>query len=114
MSDLISRSSIYNYIKAQINPYGKPFKGTAYEFGLKAMEYIKNMTLVEPVRGEWKPVERVLERLEELRMEEYDASDKELELCDVEDWFDEGESSGRFKAYGEAIEIIKEEFGCES
>ena len=61
-----------------------------------------------------KPVERVLERLEELRMKEYDASDEELELCDVEDWFDEGESSGRFKAYGEAIEIIKEEFGCES
>ena len=61
-----------------------------------------------------KPVERVLERLEELRMKEYDASDEELELRDVEDWFDEGESSGRFKAYGEAIEIIKEEFGCES
>lgn len=54
MSDLISRSSIYNYIKAQINPYGKPFKGTAYELGLKIMDYIKNMSSVElPVRGEW-------------------------------------------------------------
>lgn len=56
MSDLISRSSIYNYIKAQINPYGKPFKGTAYEFGLKVMDYIENATTVEAVpvvRGKW-------------------------------------------------------------
>lgn len=117
MSDPISRNQIYSYVKTIINPYGKPFKGTAYEFGLKVMDYIENATPVEAapaVRGEWKPVERVLERLEELRMKEYDASDEELELRDVEDWFDEGESSGRFKAYGEAIEIIKEEFGCES
>lgn len=56
-----------------------------------------------------KPVKSVLKRLEELRMKEYNASDEELELCDVEDWFDEGESSGRFKAYGKAIDIIKEE-----
>ena len=56
MNDLISRSSIYNYIKAQINPYGKPFKGTAYEFGLKVMDYIENATTVEAapvVHGEW-------------------------------------------------------------
>lgn len=40
MSD---KSKIYDYIKRTINPYGKPFNGTAYEFGLKIMDFIKNM-----------------------------------------------------------------------
>lgn len=54
MSDPISRNQIYSYVKTIINPYGKPFKGTAYELGLKIMDYIKNMSSVElPVRGEW-------------------------------------------------------------
>lgn len=53
MSDLISRRQIHDYIQSQINPYGKPFEGTAYEFGLKIMDYIKNMSTVKPVRGEW-------------------------------------------------------------
>lgn len=67
MSDPISRNQIYSYVKTIINPYGKPFKGTAYELGLKIMDYIKNMSSVElPVRGEWIPVK---ERLPE---EEYD------------------------------------------
>ena len=43
MSDLISRCQISRYIKTQINPYGKPFEGSLYEFGLKVMEYIENM-----------------------------------------------------------------------
>ena len=59
MSDLISRSKICKYIKELINPYGKPFEGTAYELGLKLMEHIKNMENAEPVEvvpvvhGEW-------------------------------------------------------------
>ena len=40
MSD---KSKIYDYIKRTINPCGRPFKGTAYEFGLKIMDYIENM-----------------------------------------------------------------------
>lgn len=40
MSD---KSKIYNYIKRTINPYGKPFEGTAYELGLKIIDYIENM-----------------------------------------------------------------------
>ena len=40
MSD---KRKIYNYIKRTINPYGRPFEGTAYEFGLKIMDYIENM-----------------------------------------------------------------------
>ena len=35
---------ILNYIKREINPYGAPFKGTAYELGLKIMDYIENMS----------------------------------------------------------------------
>ena len=43
MSDLISREKIRDYIKGEINPYGKPFEGTAYELGLKIMRYIDAM-----------------------------------------------------------------------
>ena len=43
MSDLISREKIRDYIKGEINSYGKPFEGTAYELGLKIMRYIDSM-----------------------------------------------------------------------
>ena len=43
MSDLISREKIRDYIKGEINPYGKPFEGTAYELGLKIIRYIDAM-----------------------------------------------------------------------
>ena len=74
MSDLISRNKIYNYIKAQINPYGKPFEGDVYEFGIKLMEYIEQMDAEESVTdtnigSKWIPCS---ERLpEEDKMSEY-------------------------------------------
>nr|WP_297935674.1 hypothetical protein [uncultured Lachnoclostridium sp.] len=37
------RYKIYDYIKTEINPYGRPFGGTVKEFGLKLMDYIENM-----------------------------------------------------------------------
>ena len=40
MSD---KRKIYDYIKKTINPYGRPFEGTAYEFGLKLMDIIENI-----------------------------------------------------------------------
>ena len=43
MSDLISRKKIRDYIKGEINPYGKPFEETSYELGLKIMRYIDAM-----------------------------------------------------------------------
>ena len=43
MSDLIRRKKICDYIKGEINPYGKQFEGTAYELGLKIMRYIDAM-----------------------------------------------------------------------
>lgn len=51
MSD---KSKIYNYIKRTINPYGKPFKGTAYEFGVKIMDFIENMD--DEKENGWIPV----------------------------------------------------------
>lgn len=51
MSD---KSKIYDYIKRTINPYGKPFKGTAYELGLKIMDYIENMD--DEKENGWIPV----------------------------------------------------------
>ena len=43
MSDLIRRKKIRDYIKGEINPYGKSFEGTAYELGLKIIRYIDSM-----------------------------------------------------------------------
>lgn len=51
MSD---KSKIYNYIKRTISPYGRPFEGTAYEFGLKIMDFIENMD--DEKENGWIPV----------------------------------------------------------
>ena len=59
MSD---KRKIYNYIKRTINPYGRPFEGTAYEFGLKIMDYIENMD--DEKENGWIPVS---ERLPEIK-----------------------------------------------
>lgn len=59
MSD---KRKIYNYIKRTINPYGRPFEGTAYELGLKIMDYIENMD--DEKENGWIPVS---ERLPEIK-----------------------------------------------
>lgn len=59
MSD---KSKIYDYTKRTINPYGKPFEGTAYELGLKIMDYIENMD--DEKENGWIPVS---ERLPEFK-----------------------------------------------
>ena len=40
---MVDRLKLINYIKSEINPYGRPFEGTVFEFGCKLMEYIENM-----------------------------------------------------------------------
>lgn len=55
MSD---KRKIYNYIKKTINPYGRPFEGTAYELGLKIMDYIENMN--DEKENGWIPVNETL------------------------------------------------------
>ena len=39
---LVSLEKIKDYIQTQINPYGEPFRGTAYEFGIKLLDYLNN------------------------------------------------------------------------
>lgn len=51
MSD---KSKIYDYIKRTINPYGKPFKGTTYDLGVKIMDFIENMD--DEKENGWIPV----------------------------------------------------------
>ena len=89
MSDLISRSKIRNYIKTQINPYGKAFEGTPYELGLEIMKYIDSMHSAYDVE------KVVSELLKEIRKVE-------------DDWHSEyGYYSGRKKAYHKAIDIVR-------
>ena len=57
MSDLISRKKIRDYIKGEINSYGKQFEGTAYELGLKIIRYIDAMDSAYDI-------DRVVEELE--------------------------------------------------
>ena len=54
--ELRKSQKIYSFIKREINPYGKPFEGTVYEFGLKVMKYITNLHTEEYNNGfcEWK------------------------------------------------------------
>lgn len=51
MSD---KRKIYDYIKRTINPYGRPFEGTVYEFGLKIMDFIENID--DEKENGWIPV----------------------------------------------------------
>ena len=55
MSD---KSKIYDYIKRTINPYGKPFKGTAYDLGVKIMDFIENMD--DEKENGWIPADKKL------------------------------------------------------
>lgn len=51
--------------------------------------------------------EKVIEHITNLANAEVDMSDDEEELVDVEDWFDEGRSQGRFEAYRNSVEIVE-------
>lgn len=99
---LISVGRLICYIQSQINPYGRPFEGTAYEFGLKLMDYINGMTPSYDV-------DKVVEELERLRGIERNRPDR----CNVdgfgdpEDIYEDGVSQGRFEAYWEAVQIVK-------
>lgn len=57
--ELRKLQKVYNFITREINPYGKPFEGTVYEFGLKVMKYIRNLSTEEYNNG-WIPCEKKL------------------------------------------------------
>ena len=52
-------------------------------------------------------LEKILEEIEEKRESLVDMSDDKMELCDVEDWYDEGVKAGRMKAYLDVAETIR-------
>lgn len=99
MSDLISRKKIRDYIKGEINPYGKPFEGTAYELGLKIMRYIDSMDSAYDI-------DNVVEELEE-RKEEREKQYKTASMEDGSYMLSKCFSEGA-RAYGKAIEIVKQ------
>ena len=90
MSDLISRKKICDYIKMIINPYGKPFEGTAYELGLKIMRYINAMDSAYSV-------DKVVEELYEERTEILLSNDYECEIINY-----------CIDNFDKAIEIVKQ------
>lgn len=55
---MIDEKKIISYIKKHINPYGKPFEGTVFEFGNKVMDYIKAME--KQPKTDWIPCEERL------------------------------------------------------
>ena len=56
VEQVIDEKKLYKWIKAQINPYGKPFEGTVFEFGNKVMDYINAMEK-QPQADKWIPCE---------------------------------------------------------
>lgn len=40
---MIDEKKLKKYIMTEINPYGKPFDGTVFEFGNMLMDYIERM-----------------------------------------------------------------------
>ena len=66
---LTDANKIRDYVKEQINPYGKPFEGSVYEFGLKIMRYIDNMSTAYDI-------EKVVEELKS-EAERWEYSGKE-------------------------------------
>ena len=51
---MIDEKKLTRYIKTEINPYGKPFDGTIFEFGNMLIDYMERMEK-EPER-KWIPV----------------------------------------------------------
>lgn len=99
-NDLISRKlvyadDIYRYIKTEINPYGKPFEGSAYELGLKIMKHIENMSADYDV-------DKVVEWLEERKnylLKEFVLAEKAREVKE--------KSLARINEIDEIIENVK-------
>lgn len=58
---MIDEKKLTRYIKTEINPYGKPFDGTVFEFGNMIMDYIERME--KELERKWIPVsERLPEK----------------------------------------------------
>ena len=93
---LISADKLKDYIMCQINPYGKPFEGTEFVYGMKLLGYIDDMTAAFDL-------DKVIERLEDEREESYadfEAYAQEKGLDEENDW--------HFEGLKRAVEIVKD------
>ena len=84
---MIDERKLTRYIKTEINPYGKPFDGTVFEFGNMLIDYMERME---------KEPERIIKQLEELR-------DDPIMHCSEDYW------EGHYMAAKEAIAIVRGE-----
>lgn len=89
---LIEAEKISNYIKNEINPYGNPFEGNAYEFGLKLMKYLENASVDYDV-------DNVVEQLE-------DESEK-CSICELPSCKEDESHCCYCNGLNKAIEIVK-------
>ena len=118
MEDLIRKSKIYNYIKAQINPFGKPFEGDVYEFGIKLMEYIEQMDAEESVTdtnvgGKWIPCsERLPEEGESVQVTFIGYNDR-LPHCDKFAYFHDKKWFWCYDHEKVIVKIVAWEPNCE-
>lgn len=58
-------------------------------------------------------LEKILEEVEGKRESLIDMSDDEPELCDVEEWYDDGVNAGKVKAYLDVEDIIHSHMDAE-
>ena len=91
---LTDANKIRDYVKEQINPYGKPFEGSVYEFGLKIMHYIDNMQTDYDT-------ESVVEELEKQRDIIFQNTDSEIRTVRASAW-------DKIDILNKAIEIVKQ------
>lgn len=89
---LIDAEKISNYIKNEINPYGNPFEGNAYEFGLKLMKYLENASVDYDV-------DNVVEQLK-------DESEK-CSICELPTCKEDESHCCYCNGLNKAIEIVK-------
>jgi len=95
--DLISR----NELRKQLNLYLKRCNRMRTAPSTAALSHI-----IDDLPTAY-DVDKVVEKLKELKLKEYDDTDEEPDLTDVDDIYDEGVSQGKYIAYGKSIEIVK-------
>lgn len=105
-NDLISRKALIEEIQS-FKCYITGLRAGKGILAHAADEYRKSILQIIEDQPTAFDKEKVIENLTNLANAEVDMSDDEEELVDVEDWFDEGRSQGRFEAYRNSVEIVK-------
>lgn len=104
--DLISRKGLIEEIQS-FRCYITGLRNGKGVLAHAADEYRKSILQIIDEQPAAFDKEKVIENLTNLANAEVDMSDDEPEFADVEDFFDEGRSQGRFEAYRNSLEIVK-------